>query len=278
MRSKPAHSAELVSQAIMGTPVKVLKSEDDWFLIQTPDHYIGWTNPTSVQLVNTTELNKWKESNRIIYTQSCGTIYAERSFNEVLSDLVAGAIVTEKSRDKTTSEVQLPDGRVGFLNNANWLYFKQMKDTTTLIGDRLISTGKQFMGFPYLWGGFSSKGMDCSGFVKTVYFLNGEILQRDASQQYHYGDTIDVSTGYENLKKGDLLFFGSKEPLKITHVGMYIGESEFIHSSGFIHINSLEKERNNFSPALLSALVGARRIIGNTSHHGFTPIKQHQWY
>jgi len=278
LRSKPAHSSELVSQAIMGTPVRVLKMEDGWVLVQTPDRYIAWTNQAAVRLMSSSEMNEWRNGDRLIYTESNGSVYEDSKQTVVMSDLVAGAIVTKKSESKNITEVSLPDGRVGFVTNQNWRNFKQMKDTVSLIGDNLIIAGKRFLGFPYLWGGTSSKAMDCSGFVKTVYFLNGVVLERDASQQINHGKEIDISSGYTNLQKGDLLYFGSKQPYKVTHTGMYIGDSEFIHSSGFIHINSLDKNRSNYNSELVPKLVGARRVIGNPPEQGCLPVKQHEWY
>ena len=278
LRSKPAHSSELVSQAIMGTPVRVLKMEDGWVFVQTPDRYIAWTNQAAVHLMSSSEMIEWRNGDRLIYTESNGSVYEDSKQTVVMSDLVAGAIVTKKSESKNINEVSLPDGRVGFVTNKNWRNFKQMKDTVSLIGDNLIIAGKRFLGFPYLWGGTSSKAMDCSGFVKTVYFLNGMVLERDASQQINHGKEIDITSGYTNLQKGDLLYFGSKQPYKVTHTGMYIGDSEFIHSSGFIHINSLDKNRSNYNSELVPKLVGARRVIGNPPEQGCLPVKQHDWY
>jgi len=278
LRSKPAHSSELLSQAIMGTPVRVLKMEDGWVLVQTPDLYIAWTNQAALQLMSNPEMSEWRNGDRLIYTESNGSVYEDSKQTVVMSDLVAGAIVTKKSESKNITEVSLPDGRLGFVTNQNWRSFKQMKDTVSLIADNLIIAGKRFLGFPYLWGGTSSKAMDCSGFVKTVYFLNGVVLERDASQQINHGKEINITSGYTNLQKGDLLYFGSKQPYKVTHTGMYIGDSEFIHSSGYIHINSLDKTRENFNSDLVSKLLGARRVIGNPPEQGCLPVKQHDWY
>jgi len=278
LRSEPAHSSELVSQAIMGTPVRILKEDDGWILVQVPDCYIGWTNGSSVQKMKRSEINEWRNTDRIIYTDTYGAVYEDIKLTTVMSDLVAGAIVVKKSENKNITEVILPDGRSGYVSNQNWLNFKQWKDTVSLINDNLIVSGKRFLGFPYFWGGTSSKAMDCTGFTKTVYFLNGVILERDASQQITHGKEIDITNGLDNLQKGDLLFFGSKQPLRATHVGMYIGDSEFIHSSGRVRINSLDKNRDNYSAHHFNSLIGARRIIGITPEQGIMPVRLHNWY
>ena len=278
LRSKPAHSSELISQAILGTPVRILKETDEWFLIQTPDRYIAWTNKSSVQQMSNTAMVEWRKAKRMIYTDICGFIYQDNKQTLVLSDLVAGAIVVKLAENHEYSEVRLPDGRSGFIPNQNWLNFDLWRDTVSLIGDRMISTGKRYCGTPYLWGGASSKALDCSGFVKTVSFLNGVILERDASQQNKHGMVVDLASGWETLQKGDLLFFGSKQPYRVTHVGMYIGDSEFIHESGYVRINSLDKNKANFNSDLNAKLVGAKRIIGLSSEAGFWPVRQHNWY
>ena len=97
LRTKPAHSAELASQAIMGTPVRILKESDGWLYIQTPDHYIAWTNATSVKQMNPEEISKWRNADRIIYTDTYGVIAGDDKLTTVMSDLVAGAIVVKKS-------------------------------------------------------------------------------------------------------------------------------------------------------------------------------------
>ena len=107
--------------------------------------------------------------------------------------------------------------------------------------ENLVKTSKRLMGVPYLWGGTSFKGIDCSGFTKTVYFLNGIVLPRDASQQVSVGETIDKSSNWSELKAGDLLFFGEKREdgsERVVHVAMWLGNGEYIHASDKVKVSN----------------------------------------
>jgi cell wall-associated NlpC family hydrolase len=154
--------------------------------------------------------------------------------------------------------------------------FNKWLDSRNPTAENIIKTAKQFIGVPYMWGGTSIKAVDCSGFCKSTYFLNGIVLARDASQQCLTGDNVDISKyvdGSEhtrealaNLKKGDLIFFGTKATAekkeRITHVGIYIENGIFIHSATKVRINSLIPTDANYYDGS-KRLVRAQRILGN---------------
>ncbi len=277
-----SYDAEMVSQALMGTPVKILKIEEGWFLIQTPDLYLGWVDSDAVETKSPGEYAEWKSSSRLFYTGKTGDIYADPSGLKVISDIVAGCIVEVIGNEKELYEVKLPDNRKGFIPTDKVIPFDQLSAEAYLKTDNLIATAESFMGSPYLWGGTSSKGFDCSGFTKTIYYLNGIILSRDASQQFQNGIRLRVRREAlpDSLKQGDLLFFGSSRRgrARPTHVGMYIGDTEFIHCSGMVRINSLDSTRANFSRSRRDTFIGVRRIIGAPEGKGIQPVRDHSWY
>ncbi|WP_430814825.1 NlpC/P60 family protein [Carboxylicivirga sp. RSCT41] len=272
LRDEPRHAAQLVSQIIMGTPVQILKSENGWSLIQAPDHYIAWVNNSSLKAMDDEAFSAWKSSERFIILEDCWLLDEN---GKRVSDLVKGSIVqVNNSADEVN--VLLPDGRSGIVNPKQAILLSDWMSGIELDQEALVSQSVTFMGLPYLWGGTSSKAVDCSGFMKNIYFMNGYILARDASQQIKYGQKVDLKI--EALQVGDLLFFGNAEKGRVTHVAMYIGDTEYIHSSGQVKINSLDKSRENYSEYRTSSWLGAQRYIGQGVSEGLMPVSQHSWY
>jgi hypothetical protein len=268
LRSAPGHAAELATQALLGTPVRVLETEGEWLRVQTPDRYIAWIDPGAVQRMNPADFARWQGTRKLIFLTTYGFGYRQPDASgPTVSDLVAGDGLELFSERGDWYEAGYPDGRRAFVRKADaqpydaWL--RSMKATET----SLVQTAHRLTGLPYLWGGTSPKGVDCSGFTKTVYFLNGLVLPRDASQQVHAGERIDTSTGFENLRPGDLLFFGAKREdgtERVTHVGMWIGGGEFIHASSYVRVASVDPAKPNFDEFNRNRFLRAKRILGTT--------------
>jgi gamma-D-glutamyl-L-lysine dipeptidyl-peptidase len=281
LRKEPDHASEMVSQAKLGTPVIVLKRNRSWILIQTPDNYISWTEESSVSLLSRIEMTRWQRATRIIYLENTGWLYDSPSGkSDVVGDLVGGSILEKIGEMKDYINVMMPDGRTGFIEKSKVMDFNDWKRTVSCTEENLCKVAKTFLGLPYLWGGSSAKGVDCSGFVQSVYYMNGLILQRDASLQALHGSAVDITNGYSMLKKGDLLFFGSRKNgiSHVTHVALYFGNGEYINSSGRVLINSLDSTRTNYVSYRLSSLLSARRIIGVENDMGIIKVSKHQWY
>lgn len=268
MRSKPEHPAELVTQNLLGTPVKILKkSKDNWLYIQTPDKYLGWIDNSAIAQMNFDELQKWSKNEKIMVTAIFSFSRSQANQESLpVSDIVAGNILDLTGDSGEYYSVKYPDGRKAFVLKSEASKLSAWLEKTDATEESILATSKLFVGVPYLWGGTSIKGFDCSGFTKTVYFLNGIQLERDASQQVRHGKKIDISKGFSELRPGDLLFFGFKasgsKPERVTHVGIYTGNLEFIHSAGMVYIDSFDSTKPNFNGYRLNMLLSARRVLG----------------
>lgn len=283
IRTKPDHAEEMATQALLGTPVKIFKKESGYFLVQTPDGYISWVEDDGVTPVSKQEFEEWKNSGRVIYLKEFGFSYSKPDVTSTrVSDLVAGNILVMLGEENNFIKLKYPDGRIAFVEKENCQNLNEWLEKKNPTNADIISSAEKFMGIPYLWGGTSAKGMDCSGFTKTVYFLNGLVLARDASQQVNTGILVDTQNGFENLQAGDLLFFGSQATdttkERITHVAIYISNNEFIHAAGRIKINSFDKNAPNFSKFRLLHFIRAKRILGSADENGVTSIKKNKFY
>lgn len=281
IRSKPGHSSEMTTQAILGTPVRILKRSGTWLFIQTPDRYLGWVDDDAISLTDSLGLSAWRSSKRVIY-QPLNGVGVDPQTGIAVTDLVAGAILKLTGTTKTNMLAEMPDGRPLTIPVADAIEFDTWKNKPEPTAAALESCAKSLTGRPYLWGGTSSKGVDCSGFVKTVYFLNGIILARDASLQFRHGLFTDPQKGYQQLKPGDLVFFGRKaegdKPARATHVGLYLGNGDYINSSGFVRIDSFDPGKKYFSQARADKWLGGRTILGATGTAGIVRVKDHPWY
>ena len=250
LRSNPKHSAELATQATLGTPLKVLKKEGGWYYVQTPDKYLSWVDDGGITLMDSKRFEQWQDNDKLIYKNTYGHSYLGEDEEQVVTDLVASDILEIIKYGANHFIVRYPDGRNAFVRTKEAQKYDEWLENQNPTVENLVATSKTLMGVPYLWGGTSTKGMDCSGFTKTIYFLNGMVIPRDASQQVHAGKPIDSVQNFDKLQKGDLLFFGTKatdsNKEKVVHVGMWIGNNEFIHASNMVRISSMDPNADNF--------------------------------
>jgi hypothetical protein len=244
MRTEPSNGAEMATQPLMGTPVKILNRA-----ITELDEY---------------EFAAWKRSARLIYLKNTGVITDGN--DQTVSDIVLGCVLKKTGEQRDFYNVVLPDGREGRIKKSDASDFRVWAEKTEPRADRMVAFARTMMGSPYL--------------TKTIYYTGGLILARDASSQYRYGMERSLEHGCDSLALGDLLYFGRIRDGKkrITHTGMYIGDTEFIHSSGMVRVNSLDSTRVNYSRYRATMLLGAKRIIGVTPGRGFERVSQHSWY
>ncbi|WP_312338879.1 NlpC/P60 family protein [Sphingobacterium sp.] len=276
MRTFPDNAAELTSQVLLGTQVDLLQKKSGDYRVRTPDGYIAWVPSSSIEAMDKTMLANWRQAEKVIYTAEFGKSYSEANEkSQRVSDLVYGDILQLKGQKGNFYEIAYPDGRLGYIKKSESLTLKNWLDTRQPTADNIIASAKTMLGLPYLWGGTSVKGVDCSGFTKTSFFMNGFVIPRDASQQVLAGEKIDIldqeghfdpEKALKNLKPADLLFFAagknSNPNARVTHVALYIGNGTFIHAAGLVRINSMLKDASNYDDFQTRTVVAARRYLG----------------
>lgn len=291
-RSNTQHGAELMTQMLLGTPVQVLKRQGGFYLVRTPDQYLAWVDGGGLTLMNEEAFKVWKEAAKIVFTQDYGHAFSQADERSArVSDIVNGNILRLTGVENGFYKVAFPDQRIAYIRKAEARPYAEWVSRPNPDAKAVLSTAYTLMGVPYLWGGTSVKGVDCSGFTKTAYFLNGIIIPRDASQQALVGepvdviekDTISIRKCLKNLQAGDLLFFSAAKRRgikggRITHTAIYIGNGEFIQSAGMVKVSSLIETASNYDGGQTVTLVGARRILTAIGQPQITRIDQHPWY
>lgn len=264
LRSEPRHSAELATQALLGSPLKVLDRQGDWFLVQPPDRYLAWLEAGAFSQMDHEAMTAFYHSKLALVNRPIAQLTALGGGGKSLRDLSLGNIVKKLEQQANWQQIELPDGQKGWLPAEQLLDF----DAWLAASEQLKSTeyAGLFYGLPYLWGGTSAKGLDCSGFTKMVYWLNGFVIPRDASQQVEAGEEVPLSPLLEEAKPGDLLFFGvlrEDGSQRINHVGLYLGGGRFVHSgadNGFIKEESLLPDSPDFAPHRRASLLRIKRL------------------
>jgi gamma-D-glutamyl-L-lysine dipeptidyl-peptidase len=281
-RATPQYSSELVTQALLGTPVKMLKKHNGWYQVQTPDRYISWVPPGGIFPITENELQIWRQSERMIFTGSFTQIFETERLEKPVADVTMGGILELLEQRWNYIRVRFPDGREGFTALQNRISFSEFRETARPDSTSLVNRAQSLKGRPYLWGGTSVLAMDCSGFTKMVYFMHGIILARDASLQVRHGQPVTPGNSFENLQPGDLLFFGQKEneeqPERITHVAISKGKTAYIHAAGKVEENSFDPGNELFSEYRKNTFIRARRITGAEGTDGIQWVKEHPWY
>ncbi len=219
LRFEPSDKSEIVSQVLFGEHFEILEQDKQWFRIKLQyDNYEGWVDSKQLQIIS------------------------EASFNQLSKDaIILNGDLIEYITTPNNSLLPIPLGAsLSFLNhdeiNTNHFIFEGIKITGIKAKKELINTAFLFLNAPYLWGGKTPFGIDCSGFTQMVYKLNGYKLLRDASQQATQGEPLSF---IEESEPGDLAFFDNEEG-NIIHVGIIMENNYIIHASGKVRIDRLD--------------------------------------
>ena len=219
LRVEPNDRSEMVSQVLFGEHFEVIETLKNWTKIKLFfDGYEGWIDSKQLQKISENEYNE---------LSNCELIYN--------ADLI------EYVSNSTNLLIPIPLGAsLSFLNfesiNHQNFEFEGLKATGIKPKESLLKTAFMYLNAPYLWGGITPFGIDCSGFTQMVYKLNGYKLLRDASQQATQGEALSF---IEESEPGDLAFFDNEEG-KIIHVGIIMNDNYIIHASGKVRIDRLD--------------------------------------
>ncbi|NIR52191.1 C40 family peptidase [candidate division KSB1 bacterium] len=259
LRQHPLFQSELIDQLILGSVVPVFEEQNDFYLVQNWDGYRGWLSKASLVLKPRDEAQQWHNEATLLFIADHGWVRCKADLSsEPLTDLVLFANLKERGSLEKFSHVELPDGRRGYIP-ASQTDGEVRSKPPQATGASIVSAARRFLGVSYLWGGTSPKAFDCSGLVQTVFRLQGLYLPRDANQVIELGEEIPIGS-YDNLRAGDLLFFG-KTQHRITHVAIYMSDSLYIHADGRVRINSLEPANDFYNEHRHKTLLTAKRLI-----------------
>jgi gamma-D-glutamyl-L-lysine dipeptidyl-peptidase len=248
MYSKATEDADVVSQAIYGANVSVMEQGDGWARIRTPDDYSGWMPLASLRAGA-----PYAAAGQVVQVTSLRAhIYRENSVTRHAPLLTAPfetrlEVIEAKEH---WVQVRLPDGRTGYVQTGD------VTANATRIGTaEMLALGKKFLGLPYTWGGASSFGYDCSGFVQMLERRRGVNMPRDAQPQADWSGVVPVSR--KDVEAGDLLYFGASDK-HITHTGMYLGDGKFINAT--THLTPMVRIDELDDPYWTRLLVAIRRV------------------
>lgn len=226
IRLAPFHQSEMVNQMLFGELCKITNKEGEWIQINLiHDNYEGWINEN--QLLQISE-DEFKRLNTIdpFHSLELVQLIKNKTNNQLFPLLLGSSLYSERTNEFQFNEIEyIYDGH-------------QSEPLKSVDRKQLLENAYLYLHAPYLWGGRSPFGIDCSGLAQMTYKLSGVNIFRDASQQATQGETINFLS---EAKKGDLAFFDNEEG-EITHVGILISGNSIIHSTAKVRIDQIDHQ------------------------------------
>jgi cell wall-associated NlpC family hydrolase len=275
LRAEPRHAAELVSQMILGEEALVLRARGEWLQVQTGDRYVAWVHHRSIVRRHVGDLASFRTrlferlppAGRFVVTARGARAVAEPApYASPVADLVQGAIVETGETRGRFLEIRFADGVSGWVSRSDTVPADRLAQRFTPSGRAIVEHAAQFLGLPYLWGGTSEKGFDCSGFVQRLFGLHGVWLPRDSDQQASRGEPIDPGSDWSGIADGDLAFFAEAGAGRATHVGILAQGGRLLHAStgrngvAWDALDPAAGEHDEYAARLAAMLTGVRRV------------------
>jgi gamma-D-glutamyl-L-lysine dipeptidyl-peptidase len=253
---QPTMGSTQITQYVLGARLTLLSRRGRFFRVRGEDAHVGWVHRGYLARGETDWALAWERAEQGEPVVSLGAELHDPD-DRVFARLPWGARVIQQAGGR----LLLPDGRSGLMGSGEVVAVTRLSDRFPPRGESVVRTARRWLGAPYLWGGVTPHGVDCSGFVQSVCWIHGMAMPRDSDMQALVGAPIEPGPDLDALRAGDLLFFAEKQ--RVNHVALSLGGSRIIHASagnGTVDLNDLCGALD-YERFLRRIFTGARRLL-----------------